>query len=84
LVSFIIKYKILTENQYGLKEKKKSTNSACQSFIVNAQEALDRQLYIHWSLKSIWYYWSWVLEKVDHYGIRGKINVGLKSSLSLK
>jgi hypothetical protein len=43
LVSFITstKFKILTENQYGF-QKNKSTTSACQSFIGNVQEALDR------------------------------------------
>jgi hypothetical protein len=42
LVNFVSKYKILTGNQYGF-QKNKSTISACQSFIGNAQEALNRQ-----------------------------------------
>jgi hypothetical protein len=42
LVNFISKYKILTGNQYGF-QKNKSSISACQSFIGNAQEPLDRR-----------------------------------------
>jgi hypothetical protein len=42
LVCFIIKFKILTENQYGF-QKNKPTISAGQSFVGNAQEAFDRQ-----------------------------------------
>jgi hypothetical protein len=42
LVNFISKYMILTGNQYGF-QKNKLTISACQSFIGNAQKALDRR-----------------------------------------
>jgi hypothetical protein len=87
LVSFITKCKILTENQYGF-QKNKSTTSACQSFIGNVQEALDRCLVVVGIFFDLTKAYDVIdhdilCEKLDHYGIRGKIHVGLKSYLTL-
>jgi hypothetical protein len=87
LVSFITKYKILTENQYGF-QKKKSTTSACQSFIGYVKEALDRQSVVVGIFFDLTKAYDVIdhdilLEKLEHYGIRGKINIWLKSYLML-
>jgi hypothetical protein len=86
LVSFITKYKILTENQYGF-QKNKSTILACQSFIEKAQEALDRQSFvvgIFFDLSKAYGVINHqiLLEKLDHYGVRGTIKAWLKSYLT--
>jgi hypothetical protein len=60
----------------------------CQSFTGNVQEALDRQSF---AVGIVFYLTKTydvidhdiLLEKLDHYGIRGKINVCLKSYLTL-
>jgi hypothetical protein len=70
LVSLIVKFKILTENQYGF-QKNKSTISGCQSFIGNVQEALDRRSFAVGMFFDLTKTYDVVilLEKLDHYGI---------------
>ena len=87
LVSFISKFKILTVNQHGF-QKNKSTISACKTFIGNIQEALDRRLTavgIFFDLSKAYDVIDHdiLLKKLDHYGIRGKINDWLKSYLKM-
>jgi hypothetical protein len=87
LVSFIIKVKILTENQYRF-QKNKLIITACQSFIGTVQDALDRQSFavgIFFDLTKAYGVIDHdiLLEKLNHYGIRAKINVCLKSYLTL-
>jgi hypothetical protein len=88
LVSFITKYKILTENQYGF-QKNKSTISACQSFIEKVQEALDRRSFVVGILFDLSKAYNVIdhqtlLEKLEHYEIRGTIKAWLKSYLTLR
>jgi hypothetical protein len=45
MISFVTKYNILTEVQNGIR-KKKSTETASQTFIENIQQSMDRRLYV--------------------------------------
>jgi hypothetical protein len=88
LVSFTFKFKILTENQYGF-QKNKSTISACQLFVGKIQEALDKRLLpvgIFFDLTKAYDVSNndILLEKLEHYGMRGQINVWLKSYFTLR
>ncbi|PNF29254.1 hypothetical protein B7P43_G10478, partial [Cryptotermes secundus] len=88
LVSFTTKYKILTENQHGF-QKNKSTTSACLSFIGKVQEALDRRLGVVGIFFDLSKAYDVIdhdilLEKLEHYGIRGNAIIWLKSYLSLR
>jgi hypothetical protein len=83
---FISKYKILTGNQYGF-QKDKSTILACQSFIGNAREALDRRSFTVGIFFDPTKAYDVIdhdilLEKLDHCGIRGIIKIWLKSYLT--
>jgi hypothetical protein len=74
------------ENQYGFQRKNKPTISACHSFVRKIQEALDKGLLpvgIFFDLTKAYDVINHdiLLEKLEHYGIRGKINGWLKSYL---
>jgi hypothetical protein len=69
--------------------KNKSTISECQSFVRKIQEALDKRLLpvgIFFDLTKVYDVINHdiLAEKLEHYGIRGQINIWLKSYLALK
>jgi hypothetical protein len=70
-------------------KKSKSTVSVCQSFVRKIQEALDKRLLpvgIFFDLTKAYDVINHdiLLEKLEHYGIRGQINSWLKSYLTLR
>jgi hypothetical protein len=75
------------ENRYEF-QKNKLTIIACQSFIGNVQEAMDRWSFavgIFFDLTKAYAVFDHniLFEKLDHNGIRGNINVCLKFYLTL-
>jgi hypothetical protein len=83
---FVTKYNILMEEQNGCR-KNKSTETACQTFIENVQEALDRQSYAIGILFDRTKAYDVIdhdilLAKLDYYIIRGTARAWIKSYLS--
>jgi hypothetical protein len=78
LLLFLKKYNILTSEQHVFTESK-YTETAGQSFIQSAQEALDKHLYavgiiLHLSKACDLTNRKKLLDKLDCYGIRGSVN----------
>jgi hypothetical protein len=78
----------LAEEQNGFRGNK-STETACQAFTENVQEALDGRLFV----LGLFFYHIKVydvitheklLEKLDYYGLRGTTKEWFKSYLSLQ
>jgi hypothetical protein len=86
LLSFLNKFNILTDEQNGFRNNK-STETACQIFIENIQQALDNNLHVVGIFLDLTKAYdvinhSILLYKLESYGVRGIMNSWFKSYLS--
>ena len=86
LQSFIKKYKIIDDNQFGF-QKGKCTTDAILEFLENAYESLNSNqhlltVYLDFSKAFDTISHTILLRKLDHMGFRGPINSWLESYLS--
>ena len=85
LISFIKKYKILNENQFGF-QKQKGTGDAILEFLDNAFESLNNNnflltIYLDFSKAFDTIPFGILLKKLQHYGFRGNIAKWIESFL---
>jgi hypothetical protein len=88
LIPFLVENNVITDAQNGFK-RKKSTNTACQTFIENIQEALDKGHHAMGILFDLTKAYDVInhdklLDKLYSYGIRGETNQWFKTYLSYR
>jgi hypothetical protein len=86
LLSFVQKFKILTDELNGFRQNK-STTTACHTFIENIQQALDNNLhavgiFLDFTKAYDVINHNTLLSKLESYGVRGTPNLWFKSYLS--
>jgi hypothetical protein len=86
LIPFLVENNVITDAQNGFR-RKKSTNTARQTFIENIQEALDKGLHAIGILFDLTKAYDVInhdklLDKLYSYGIRGETNRWFKTYLS--